>query len=282
MAVRLTLGTDAGTMDAGGGAGVVVWTGVGGELHATVAAITKVRRIGALIRRIGSELLVESPCHASAMRVALAIAVIALGHEARAESDCAHVLERLDQQVAEAIANPINLAATPVDSEGEPCVDTDGSDAEPTVETGTLSGHRATVRRDGPAGSGRYWGIDVRVAIGGHQLGACMQTSTTWWRNLPDDTRKRLAPWHVLGRGTFSVWETLAVGESEWESLALPLVYRVSKQQLVLDRKRTTSAIAQFGRVYRDAATIADDGARAMHLSAAAAYAAFATHGKCK
>lgn len=212
------------------------------------------------------------------MRVAFAVVVLALGHEAHAEPDCTHVLERLDQQIAEAAANPIKLAATPVDSEGEPCGDADG-DAEPTIETGTLSGHRATVRRDGPAGSGRYWSIDVGVAIGGHQLGACMQTSTTWWRNLPDETHKRLAPWQTLGGGAFVLWGTLAVGDSEWESLALPLVYRVSKQQLVLDRKRTTNAIAQFGRVYRDAASAAEDNARGMHQTAAAAYA---THGQCK
>lgn len=216
------------------------------------------------------------------MRIVFALAVVALGHEADADTDCTHVLERLEQQVAEASANRIKLASTPVDSEGQPCADADGSDAEPTVETRTLSGHRATVRRDGPAGSGRYWTIDVRVAIAGHQLGACMQTSTTWWRNLPDDTHKRLAPWQVLDGGAFILWDTLAVGESEWESLALPLVYRVSKQQLVLDRKRTTAAIAQFGSMYHDAATVADDDARAMHLSAAAAFAAFAAHGKCK
>jgi hypothetical protein len=86
----------------------------------------------------------------------------------------------------------------------------------------------------------------------------------------------------VIDGGAFSLWGTLAVGDSEWASLALPLVYRVSKQQLVLDRKRTTSAIAQFGRMYRDAASDKDDDARAMHLAAAAGFAAFATHGKCK
>jgi hypothetical protein len=88
--------------------------------------------------------------------------------------------------------------------------------------------------------------------------------------------------WHVLDGGAFSLWGTLAIGESERESLALPLVYRVSKHQLVLDRKLTTSAIANFGRMYRDAATVADDDARDMHESAAAAYAAFATHSACK
>ncbi len=49
--------------------------------------------------------------------------------------------------------------------------------------------------------------------------------------------------WHALDGGAFVLWSTLAIGSSEWESLALPLVYRVSKHQLVLDRKLTTIAV---------------------------------------
>ncbi|MDB4952986.1 MAG: hypothetical protein JWO36_555 [Myxococcales bacterium] len=236
----------------------------------------------------------ETACHAPAMRVAFVLAVVALGRVAHADTDCAHVLARLDHEVAEASAHPIKLASPPVDADGQRCTDaadTTGREGDaaggsatdaPTVETGTLSGDRATVRSDGPHGSGRYWSIDVRVVNGGHQLGACMQTSTTWWRNLPGAARKSLGVWHVLDGGAFFLWSTLAIGDSEWESLALPLVYRVSKHQLVLDRKLTTSAVARFGRMYRDAAAVADDDARAMHVSAAAAYAAFATQGACK
>ena len=236
----------------------------------------------------------ETACHAPGMRVAFVLTIIALGRAAHADTDCAHVLAHLDHEVAEASTRPIKLANPPVDADGQRCADaadTRGREGDveggsvtdaPTVETGTLSGDRATVRSDGPHGSGRYWGIDVRVVIGGHQLGACMQTSTTWWRNLPNAARKSLGTWHVLDSGAFSLWDTLAIGESEWESLALPLVYRVSKNQLSLDRKLTTSAIARFGRMYRDAVADADDDARAMHVSAAAAYAAFATQGTCK
>lgn len=220
------------------------------------------------------------------MRVAFIVAVVALGRAAHADTDCEHVLARLDHEVSEASARPIELASPPLDADGQQCADaadtTDRAGDAPTVETGTLSGDRATVRSDGPHGSGRYWTISVRVVIGGHPLGACMQTSTTWWRNLPAAARKSLGVWHVLDDGAFSLWDTLPVGELEWESLALPLVYRVSKHQLVLDRKLTTSAIARFGRIYRDAAAIADDDVRAMHGSAAAAYTAFAARSACK
>jgi hypothetical protein len=233
----------------------------------------------------------ETACHAPAMRVAFVLTIVVLGRAAHADTDCEHVFARLDHDVAEASAHPIELASPPLDADGQRCSDAAGttrSEGEvgivTDVETGTLSGDRATVRRDGPHGSGRYWGIDLRVVIGGRELGACMLTSTTWMRNLPQASRKSLGVWHVLDGGAFSLWNTLAVGGSEWESLALPLVYRLSKHQLVLDRTLTTSAIARFGRMYRDAAAVADDDddARDMHVSAAVAYAAFATHSACK
>jgi hypothetical protein len=150
--------------------------------------------------------------------------------------------------------------------------DLSATDQSVPPERGTLGGHAAAVLSDGPHGSGHYWDLTLAITLEGRTLGACWSTSTSGWRNLPDEGRRKIGRWHVLVEDRLNVWSTLVAGAAESESLIIPLVFRLAADKVQLDRPATLKEIDRVGRVYATVATRRDDPAPEMHRAAAAAY----------
>jgi hypothetical protein len=222
--------------------------------------------------------------------VVVGVAVLAsVGASTPAHADerytCAALLEQLRVDLRDEEAGPIRLTDPPTEHDessggtvGEPC---DGFDDAGDVQRGRLDGRRATARSDGPHGSGHFWRVFVAVQDRGTVVGACFSTVTTWWRNLPDAGRARFGKWRLFHGNAVHVWSTLVAGGDEWSSVMLPLVLRLDKDQLALDRAATTVEIARAGRNYAKVARMRDDPAPELHRAAAAAFAAFAAGTDC-
>jgi hypothetical protein len=201
---------------------------------------------------------------------------------------CRSLVELLHRDVDASEKHPLRLAEHPVPDGEASCDDyrkvagmLDAGEAS-GAESGTLGGHRAVARSDGPHGSGHFW--DVQLAVvrdGGQKIGACLLTSTTGWRNVGHDSAAGFGPWRMLVKDRFVLWSTLVVGAAEYDSLLLPLVYRLEGSTLVLDSAATLAEIRRFGSVFarlHDRAVVE----RVMHRGAAAAYSAFGAGSACR
>jgi hypothetical protein len=197
---------------------------------------------------------------------------------------CAAFLDQLRADLRDEAAHPLALTDPPTertesgDTKAAAC---EGFDIVEGSERGRLDGRRATARSDGPHGSGRFWTVFVAVQDHGRVIGACFTTTTSWWRNLPDAGRARFGAWRLFHGNALHVWSTLVVGADEWSSVMLPLVLRVSKDQLALDLAATTAEIKRAGGNYAKVARMGDEPAPEMHRAAAEAFAAFAAGTDC-
>jgi hypothetical protein len=207
--------------------------------------------------------------------------------------DCAALLDALRADLRDAEAHPVVLRTAAVvasrgEDDGEPCPDFARarqalrSHGGAGIERGLLADRRAAGWSEGPQGSGHYWSIALAIAGRAEPIGACLTASTSGWRNLSREGRRLIGPWRMLVGGRFHLRSTLVAGATEWESLLLPIVYRLSDDTLVVDRARTAAEIGRFGWVYERLWPMPDDPASVMHHAAADAYRAFAADRECK
>lgn len=119
------------------------------------------------------------------------------------------------------------------------------------VELGTLSGQRAAVRLDGPAGSGRFWEVSVGVATDAGVIGTCFTTSTVAHRFVSD---AKLAPWKALAADRLVTWTSVSEGnEDAMPSVLAPQVWALKDGALVFDRLETATEAERFAAAYEPA-----------------------------
>ncbi|MBL9040928.1 MAG: hypothetical protein JNM83_04975 [Myxococcales bacterium] len=211
-----------------------------------------------------------------------------------ARHDCSSVLKQLraDVRNEETRAIPLQTpglkARDDLDGDaGKPCADFErvkhalhGSSVS-DIERGLLGGKRAAVLSDGPHGSGHYWQLTLAVQMNDQVVGACLITKTAGWRNIPAKGLPHFGQWHSLSNDRFRLWSELVAGESQSQSLIIPLVFRLSKRTLVLDLSATRIELGLFGEKYAALSTMRKDGASDLHRAAAAAYRAFSLGVEC-
>ena len=156
-----------------------------------------------------------------------------------ARHDCSSVLKQLraDVRNEETRAIPLQTpglkARDDLDGDaGKPCADFErvkhalhGSSVS-DIERGLLGGKRAAVLSDGPHGSGHYWQLTLAVQMNDQVVGACLITKTAGWRNIPAKGLPHFGQWHSLSNDRFRLWSELVAGESQSQSLIIPLVFR--------------------------------------------------------
>lgn len=124
---------------------------------------------------------------------------------------------------------------------------------------GRMTGDRAGLLVDGPAGSGRFYNLGL-VVDGPRPMYACMMASTVAWRHLVE-VADRLAPLPWLddldgdGDAELITWHRLPWGSSEFENALVPVVYVRAGDQLVRRDDRARALAARVADAYRALAT---------------------------
>lgn len=209
---------------------------------------------------------------------------------------CAFMLRELEQLLASRGAIRLASPGTPA-SNGSPgdrsCVLADGLrpalEGRPPdgVELCTVSSRALAVSRSGPEGSGRWWVVSVGAsAAEGGVAGACLETSTVAWRNIPPALGRAdgLPRWEVCPEdvpGRLEIWDSIpSYPDAEVTQLVLVrLVYGLQEQQLVVDLDATRRRSAELAAFYR---RVARSSRNPLHARAAAMLEAFATKRACR
>lgn len=151
-------------------------------------------------------------------------------------------------------------------------------DMNPRRMAGTMRGGvPARLTIDGPAGSGRFYALDLAVGTGDRERHVCITASTVGWRIL-DRVGERLAPLPWLddvdrdGYVELVVWQRLPFGQSEVDNALFPVVYVLDGDALVRRDDRARALFARVAAAYRERARIAQAGDPTACMTAVAAF----------